>query len=77
MEALKEGGFTFDPKRGRLRSSGVAVGGARSFEFMTSLDDFKSSGAKIIRDYAKKHAKELAKPKCERGFVGVWWKYIS
>jgi hypothetical protein len=64
-----KGGFTFDPKRGRMRSNGVAVAVSPEFEFTFSLEEFGKSGVKIIKDYVKKHASALAEPKAH---LGAW-----
>ena len=68
------GGFTFDPKRGQLRASGVAVAIKKENEQIVPLEEFAKNGASIIRDYAQKHSEQLAQTNTH---IGAWRENIK
>ena len=62
----KAGGFTFNPKRNEMRSSGFVSAVSTEYEEKHEIGEFN---AQTIRDYAAKHAEMLAKP---NHHLGAW-----
>jgi len=62
----KAGGFTFNPKRDEMRSSGFVSAVSTEYEEKHEIGEFS---AQTIRDYAAKHAEMLAKP---NHHLGAW-----
>ena len=65
----KDGGFTFNPKRGEIRHQGNAISPYKENEKSVSLKSFKKNGARQIKEFVRQNAGLLALP---NHHLGAW-----
>lgn len=65
----EQGGFTFNPRRGELRRSGIAVAVSKKYELPVDEAEFKRDGVNIIKSYMSQHSEVLAQPNAH---LGAW-----
>lgn len=70
MHAIKSyGGMTWNPKRGELRASGVAVSPEKITELKIPVDKIEKEGPPKLKGWIKLHAERLSMPGAH---IGAW-----